>query len=127
MSKHLNLRTKKDFGLTIKKSFSFTLLIAFIMCGVWIQNAAAQVNIPSGKIVVGDVVPSPVIGTSSEVKIYLNDRVHVEEYQLDLELKGRGFQNATVTYDGGSRSLTTLEVVRFRYRNRYRNRGATSF
>ena len=115
MSKHFNLLTKKDFGLTIKKSFSFTLLIAFIMCGVWLQNAAAQLNTPRGTIVLGDITPSPMVGTRSEVKIYLNDREHIESYQLDLELKGPGFQNAMVTFGRGSLPLTAEEVVRFRH------------
>lgn len=111
MSKHFNIPTKKDFGLTIKKSFSFTLLIAFIMCGVWLQNAAAQT--PSGTIVIGEVTPSPVIGTRSEVKIYLNDRQNIESYVFDLELKGPGFQSATVTFNGRTIFVRNEEAVTF--------------
>ena len=114
MKMHFNLQTKKDFGLTLKRSFCFTLLIAFIVCGAWVQNATAQGNTPSGEIVLSDVVPSPVVGVMSEVTINLNNRMHVEGYRYDLKLTGPGFHNAMVTYDGGTLSLTegiTVELM----------------
>ena len=88
MKTHFNLPMKKDFGLTLKKSFCFTLLIAFIMCGAWVQNATAQGNTPSGEIILSDVVPSPVVGVTSEVTISLNNRMRVEDYRFDLKLTG---------------------------------------
>lgn len=98
MSTHFNLPMKKDLGLTIKRSFSFTLLIAFIMCGAWIHDATAQDNIPSGDIVLGDIMPSPQVDVVSTVTISLNNRENVYGYQFDLKLTGIAFKDATVTY-----------------------------
>ena len=99
MKTHFNLPRKKDFGLTLKKSFSFTLLIAFIMCGAWVHNATAQNNTPSGKIVLGDITPSPQVDVESMVTISLNNRENVYGYQLDLKLTGVAFKDVTVIYE----------------------------
>lgn len=98
MSTHFNILRKKDFGLTLKKSFSFTLLIAFIMCGAWVQNATAQNDTPSGEIVLSEVTPAAVVGVTSEITISLNDSQNVNGYQFDLKVTGPNFQDITFAH-----------------------------